>query len=75
MIIANLFRMTCGVYTPAELFLLDELAELDEGHPILARFAERGLIVNFDERAALESMARIFCSEGGEGIIMKCLPV
>ena len=64
MIIANLFRMTCGVYTPAELYLLDELAGLDEGHPILKRFAERGLIVNFDERAALESMARVACGDG-----------
>ena len=64
MIIANLFRRTCGVYTPAELFLLDELEDLDEGHPILLRFAKRGLIVNFDERAALESLARISCSHG-----------
>ena len=64
MIIANLFQRTCGVYTPAELFLLDELADLDESHPILARFAERGLIVNFDERAALESLSRIYCREG-----------
>ena len=64
MIIANLFRMTCGVYTPAELYLLDELDELDEGHPILKRFAERGLIVNFDECTALESMARVACSDG-----------
>lgn len=58
MAIANLFKGTCGAYTPIELYLLDELPTLDEGHPILKRFADRGLIVNFDERAALEAMGR-----------------
>ena len=55
----NLFAGTCGAYTVAELFLLSELAELDEGHPILKRFSERGLIVNFDEKAALETLGRV----------------
>ena len=57
--IANLFAGTCGAYTAAELFLLSERAELDEGHPILKRFSERGLIVNFDEKAALETLGRV----------------
>ena len=63
--VANLFRGTCGAYTPLEMFLLDELASLDENHPMLKRFRERGLIVNFDERAALEAKARMACGEGG----------
>ena len=61
--IANLFKGTCGAYTPTELYLLDELDTLDEGHPILKRFRERGLIVNFDERAALDALGR-FSSAG-----------
>ena len=58
---ANLFRGTCGAYTPIELYLLDALDSLDEDHPILNRFRDRGLIVNFDERAALASLARLAC--------------
>ena len=51
--IANLYAGTCGSYNMAEMFLLSKLAELDEDHPILKRFSERGLIVHFDEKAAL----------------------
>ena len=62
--IANVYAGTCGLYNMAEMFLLSELAELDENHPILKRFSERGLIVNFDERAALEALGRMECSFG-----------
>ena len=63
--VANLFRGTCAAYTPLEMYLLDEIESLDESHPMLNRFKERGLIVNFDERAALEAKARMACGEGG----------
>ncbi|MBO4915350.1 MAG: radical SAM protein [Oscillospiraceae bacterium] len=66
--IANLFRGTCGAYSPLELFLLGELNTLDAEHPILTRFRERGLIVNFDERAALDAIGRMGCSVGGAGL-------
>ena len=56
--IANLFKGTCAEYTPLELYLLSVLEELDENHPIIPRFAKRGIIVNFDERMALEVMGR-----------------
>ena len=59
---ANLFRGTCGAYTPIEMYLLDELDSLDENHPILKRFRERGLIVNVDELEALSTNGRIACS-------------
>ena len=62
--IANLFAGTCGAYTPAELYLLGVLPELDEGHPILKRFSGRGLIVGFDETAALDALGRTGCSSG-----------
>ena len=45
--------------------MLSELETLDAEHPILNRFRERGLIVNFDERAALDAMGRMGCSAGG----------
>ena len=63
--IANLFKGTCGVYSPLDLFLLGEIETLDEEHPILNRFRERGIIVNFDERASLDALGRIGCSVGG----------
>ena len=60
--IANLFKGNCAEYTPIELYLLSVLEELDEHHPIIERFAKRGSIVNFDERAALETMGRAACA-------------
>ena len=59
--IANLFKGNCAEYTPIELYLLSVLEELDEHHPIIERFAKRGIIANFDERAALETMGRAAC--------------
>lgn len=59
--IANLFKGNCARYTPIELYLLSVLEELDEHHPIIERFAKRGIIANFDERAALECMGRGAC--------------
>ena len=59
--IANLYKGTCAEYTPIELYLLSVLEELDEHHPIIERFAKRGIICNFDELAALETMGRAAC--------------
>ena len=60
--IANLFKGNCAEYTPIETYLLSVVEELDENHPIIERFARRGVIANFDERAALESMGRAACA-------------
>ena len=61
-IIANLFRGTCAEYNPLELYLLSIMERLDEHHPAIGRFAKRGIIANFDEKAALESMGRAACA-------------
>ncbi len=60
--IANLFKGNCAEYTPIEMYLLSVLEELDEQHPIIERFSKRGVIANFDERAALETMGRAACA-------------
>lgn len=60
--IANLFKGTCAEYTPLEMYLLSVIEELDEHHPIIERLAKRGVICNFDERAALEAMGRAACA-------------
>ena len=60
--IANLFKGNCAEYTPIEMYLLSVLEELDENHPVIERFAERGIICNFDERAALATKGRIVCA-------------
>lgn len=67
--IANLFKGNCAVYTPIELYLLSVLDELDEHHPVIERFAKRGIIANCDERAALETMGRAaFAGPGRIGL-------
>ena len=63
--IANLFKGNCAEYTPIEMYLLSALEELDEHHPIIDRFAKRGIICNFDERMALEVMGRAACATPG----------
>ncbi|MBQ9003218.1 MAG: radical SAM protein [Eggerthellaceae bacterium] len=60
--IANLFKGNCAEYTPLEMYLLSVVEELDEGHPIIERFARRGVIADFDEQAALEAMGRAACA-------------
>lgn len=62
MAIANIFKGTCAEYVPLEMYLLSIVGELDENHPIIERFAKRGVICNFDERAALESMGGAACA-------------
>jgi len=57
--IANLFRGTCAEYNPLELFLLSELETLDEHHPIIERFAKRGIITKVDERAQIDTLGRL----------------
>lgn len=67
--IANLFKGTCAEYTPIELYALSAVETLDENHPLIERFARRGVICNFDERAALEAMGRAACAKpGGVGL-------
>lgn len=60
--IANIFKGNCALYTPIELYLLSVVEELDENHPIIERFAKRGVICNYDERAALQTMSRAACA-------------
>ena len=72
--IANLFKGNCAEYTTLELYLLSVLEELDENHPIIERFARRGIITNFDERAALEMQRKLECAApcGGAVSITIC---
>ena len=62
--IANLYKKTCGEYGPADLFLMHSLDKISENHPIIPRLAKRGVIVNFDELTALETVGRISCCSG-----------
>ncbi|MBQ3373943.1 MAG: SPASM domain-containing protein [Oscillospiraceae bacterium] len=71
--IANLFKGTCAEYSPLELYLLSILDRLDEHHPIIERFAKRGIITRIDERAALDMMGREACA-GPHGISLTICP-
>ena len=70
--VVNLFRGTCCECTPLEGFLLSALDELDEHHPIIERFARRGIICNFDERAAIEALGRAACAAPHEVNLTIC---
>ena len=63
-VIANLLKGNCAAYSSLEMYLLSVLEELDENHPIIERFAKRGIIANYDERAAVETMGRAACGIG-----------
>jgi len=69
----NLFKGTCAAYTPLEMGMLPLVGELDECHPLVDRFARRGVIANFDERAALEAMGRMACA-GARGVELTICP-
>lgn len=60
--IANLYKGTCAEYSPIELYLMSVLDQISDEHPIIKRLAKRGVIVNFDERATLETMGRGACA-------------
>lgn len=57
--IYNTYRRTCAEYTPIEAYLLTVLGELDEHHPVIERFARRGVISDFDEREAYVAQRRL----------------
>jgi uncharacterized protein len=61
-VVANLFNGTCGVCSPLEWALLAEADDLPCDHPFVTRFVRRGLMVNFDERAALQMLGRAACA-------------
>ncbi len=60
--IANLFKGTCAEYNPIELYLMGVLDQISDTHPIIERLSKRGVIANFDEQAALETMGRGSCA-------------
>lgn len=60
--VVNLYRNTCTPMSAATLYAMANLEELDEGTPLLAKLARLGIITDFDERAALETMARMACA-------------
>jgi len=72
-IIANLLRGTCEAYNLLELYLLSVMERLDEHHPAIERFAKRGIIANFDEKATLETMGRAACA-GAHGVSLTICP-
>lgn len=72
--IVNLYKGTCGEFTPIQMFLLSEIENLSEHHPIIETFARSGFIVNFDERAALEAKRRAACAMPNESVWLTICP-
>ncbi|MBQ9002042.1 MAG: radical SAM protein [Eggerthellaceae bacterium] len=72
-VIANLYKGSCAEYTPIEMFLLSSFDKLAEDHPIIERFARRGVICKLDERAALDALGRASCAGPG-GVSLTICP-
>ena len=72
--VTNLRRGNCGACPPLELAALTMLDELPPNHPAVERLARRGLIVNYDEMAALETNARMACAHPGAVNLTICPP-
>ena len=60
--IVNLYKGTVTPMSAATLYALANLSELPDDTPILQKLAKRGLITDFDEKASLETMARMACA-------------
>lgn len=58
-IIVNLLTRSMMKCSVLETFLLEAAEELDENHPILPKFRKNGFLVNYDEKAALDSLGRV----------------
>ena len=61
-IIVNLMKGTCITLDLPDMIPLNALDTLSEDSPVLERYKKAGLIVNFDERAMLEALARGACA-------------
>ena len=70
--VTNLYRGNFGVCPPLELAALAMLDELPTTHPAVERLIRRGLVVNFDERAAVQALARNACASGGHVALTIC---
>ena len=62
LIIVNLMKGTCITLDPVDMLPLNALDTLPEDSPVLERLKKAGIIVNFDERAMLEALARGACA-------------
>lgn len=70
--IANLYSGVRDTCSPYELHVMDSLDSVSASHPLLGALAQRGFIVNFDERAALETMSRYACGDPGSVLLVIC---
>ena len=55
----NLYKGILSEYSLPEMYLLSEIENLPEDHPIIERFRDKGLITNHDEKAALITGGRL----------------
>ena len=72
--IYNTYRRSCGEYMPLDLYVMSALDEVPEHNPFIDRLAKSGVIVQFDEREALEAKRRLDCStaQGGTVAVTIC---
>ena len=60
-VIVNLLARSIVKCSPIEAFLLDVAEDLGESHPILPKFKKNGFLVNYDEKAVVDSLGRGTC--------------
>ena len=57
----DLFQGSFVVLTTAEMYLLSIVETLDPAHPAMEKFQKYGLVVDFDQTAALDALGRAGC--------------
>ena len=70
--VLDLYQGSFTVLTSFELYLLSVVETLDQAHPILEKFRKLGLIVNFDQAAALDASGRSRCGLSSQVKITIC---
>ena len=68
----DLYQGSFVMLTSMELYLLSIVESLDPSHPAMEKFRKYGLVVDFDQTAAINAYGRIGCGHSSEVSLTIC---
>ena len=68
----DLYQGSFVMLTSMELYLLSIVESLDPSHPAMEKFRKYGLVVDFDQAAAINAYGRIGCGHSSEVSLTIC---